>query len=502
VRGTGEVRFGRLGRLCPSFGLALAVFFAFAVPAHATFPGANGRISFSSYQNGDWDLYSINADGSGVRRITSGPGSDLWSDWSPTANKIAFERDFNNGSPPWEVHTMNADGTGDTLLATGENPAWSPDGQKIAYGRIGYDDQGGGIFVMNADGSSVTKIAPGLRDSLQPDWSPDGSKLVFNVQSPTDPGALYTVNADGTGLTRLPGNDWDFDPSWSPNGDKIAFAGGPGATQPQIQIANPDGTGRFALTTTGGEQPVWSPDGQKIAFTRYDDPSEIYTMNADGSGQLNATNSFPAPASEPDWAALIYPHPQSAGSVQVSLVPAFKQCGPPPPGNPANSDHSPPLGVGSCNPPEPVSPNARVGVSGSGSARYTVMPGDVEIQLLDSDIRTPTGLDYAPSGGADLQVVARLRITDTNNCTPGGCTGSSNTAGTASDLDFGPVPVDCVANGSAANPPGSDCNVTVTANGVSPGSVVAGKLAVVQMFRIRVNDNTNTLFQQQGILAP
>lgn len=192
--------------------------------------------------------------------------------------------------------------------------------------------------------------------------------------------------------------------------------------------------------------------------------------------------------------------PASAPSIHSSLVPAFKQCGTG--GNPANSSHSPPLAVGSCNPPKPSSSQAVVGPTNVGSAQIDVVTGDVSLTGTDSDIRTPAGADYDPTTGTDMFAVARIRFTDHYNCSPAPCAGPFTQPGTGTDLDFGPVPISCVANGSAATPPGSDCNVTTSANTVVPGSVVPGKQAVVQVFRIRINDATNVLFQQQGIFIP
>ena len=108
----------------------------------------------------------------------------------------------------------------------------------------------------------------------------------------------------------------------------------------------------------------------------------------------------------------------------------------------------------------------------------------------------------ALSGDNDLKAVARLRITDTNNCTPSGCSGPYTQSATTTDFDFGPVPVNCVPNGSPTASPGSDCNLTTTVNTVSPGTLIAGKLTSITVFRLRVNDHANTLFQQQGSLIP
>ena len=119
------------------------------------------------------------------------------------------------------------------------------------------------------------------------------------------------------------------------------------------------------------------------------------------------------------------------------------------------------------------------------------------------DIRTPSGADYDPNSGssADVTVVATLRITDSRSCTPTGCTGPYTQSGTTTDFDSS-APVACVPNGSTTSLPGSDCNLTTTANSIAPRTVVAGKLTDITVFRIRVNDHVGTLFQQQGILIP
>lgn len=103
---------------------------------------------------------------------------------------------------------------------------------------------------------------------------------------------------------------------------------------------------------------------------------------------------------------------------------------------------------------------------------------DVLLSVADSDIRTPSGGDYDPTpaaAGQDLSARFRLRLTDLNNCAGNPCSGPFGQAATASDVDFGPVPIDCVQNGSPSAAPGSDCNTATSANAVDPGSVSAGQ---------------------------
>jgi hypothetical protein len=204
-----------------------------------------------------------------------------------------------------------------------------------------------------------------------------------------------------------------------------------------------------------------------------------------------------------------YEFPASASPIQTSLVPSFKECGTR--ANSADGQHSPPLGTSSCNPPEPTSPSARTGSAGEGSASITVRDTpttDLLLNVSDSDIQAAAGTDYDPTPvevggvGKDLSAVFRIRFTDQNSCSPSSCSGPYTEAGSGTDTDFGPVPIDCVPNGNPTAPPGSDCNVATTANTLLPGSVVTGKQTVVQVFRIRVDDATDHLFQQQGYYVP
>jgi hypothetical protein len=208
------------------------------------------------------------------------------------------------------------------------------------------------------------------------------------------------------------------------------------------------------------------------------------------SGSLGAANQSP------------YPFPESASSLAVSLVPVFGQCGTD--ANQPDGQHSPPLDVPSCNPPRPNSATARVGGAGTGRVALSVSAGDVAISESNSDIETPTGADYDPNpaGTPDLTATARIRFTDLANCSGSGCGGPYGEAGTPVDVDLGPVPIECVPNGGQGAPPGSDCNADTSANAVVPGSIVSGKQTIAEIFRIRVNDATGRLFQQQGIYTP
>src|SRR5207247_2360034 len=114
---------------------------ALASSAHATFPGANGKIAFGTHRDGNYEIYTMNADGSSQTRLTNNAASDEEPAWSPDGAKIAFATDREGRG---EIYTMNADGTSQTNITNNPGddggPAWSPDGTKIAFATYRFPD--------------------------------------------------------------------------------------------------------------------------------------------------------------------------------------------------------------------------------------------------------------------------------------------------------------------------------------------------------------------------
>jgi hypothetical protein len=264
-------------------------------------PAARGRIAFASDRDGNFEIYVMNADGSGVTRLTNNPADDRFPSWSPDGKRIAFTSDRDGNR---EIYVMNADGSGVTRLTNSPAPdgvpSWSPDGKRIAF-----DSERDGnreIYVMNADGSGVTRLTNNPSIDGGPSWSPDGRRIAF--ASDRDGNfEIYVMNADGSGVTRLtnsPGDDWT--PSWSPDGRRIAFTSNRdgGWYNWEIYVINVDGSGETNLTNESYLQvwPSWSPDGRRIAFASNRYGWEIYVMNADGSGVTRLTSN---PGQDPSW---------------------------------------------------------------------------------------------------------------------------------------------------------------------------------------------------------
>jgi WD40 repeat protein len=183
------------------------------------------HIAFSSYRDGNYEVYVMDADGSNPINLTNDPAIDYESAWSPDGTKIAFQshRDGNR-----EIYVMNADGWTPINLTDDPSaeccPGWSPDGTKIAFASL--RDGNEEVYVMDADGSNSTRLTYNTSIDEPGAWSPDGTRIAFWSDRDGN-GEVYVMNADGSSPTRLTDNpSHDSSPAWSPDGKKIGFVSG------------------------------------------------------------------------------------------------------------------------------------------------------------------------------------------------------------------------------------------------------------------------------------
>ena len=220
--------------------------------------------------------------------------------------KIAYDSATRDGKN--DIYVMNADGSSRTRLTFDSTSwlrwnrytvgtPWSPDGTRIVFVSFVDDKR---IYIINADGTNRMPISKGE----SPDWSPDGRRIAF--QSLRDGNVdIYSFNVDGTAEVRLTNNPKaDSDPVWSPDGRRILFDSFRDGNQ-EIYTMNADGSNQTNLTNDPAEDSFhsWSPDGTLIAFhsKRNHGAEGIYTMNADGSNQVRLTSSQPMQDLSPVW---------------------------------------------------------------------------------------------------------------------------------------------------------------------------------------------------------
>ena len=193
--------------------------------------------------------------------------------WSPDGQSIAF---ISSRSGRETIHIMNADGTNPRQLlpvspayTTDYDPDWSPDGRQIAYS----SDRTGNfeIYVANLDTGVARQLTHGLANDENPSWSPDGDLIAF-WSNRTGNQDVFVMNADGSGvrnLTNHPAND--YWPDWSPDGEWLAFTSDRGGNK-DIYLMDRDGGGVRQLTDEADNEswPRWSPDGRWLAYTTYE----------------------------------------------------------------------------------------------------------------------------------------------------------------------------------------------------------------------------------------
>jgi TolB protein len=300
-------------------------------------------IAFSSTRDNPTDpfngaeIYLINPDGTNPRRLTENTDADGLPKLSPNGKRIVFDsnRARAAGEPlnTSDLFLMKADGKDQRLVTRGSSATWSPDGKYIAFHRSASGDPcpvlvpppfpgipgcpiktdpgaatwDSDIFIMRVpddDGPIEEPInitnSPGQIDD-DPDWSPDGQKIVFTSHPVTDNvnnsihAEIYVLTLE-TGVTeRLTFNlEEERAPAWSPDGTHIAYLCRAGGSDFEICVMNANGTGQTPLTdnTVLDATPTWSPDGQKIVFHKNvagPGSAQLFVMNADGTDPTQLT---------------------------------------------------------------------------------------------------------------------------------------------------------------------------------------------------------------------
>ncbi len=300
-------------------------------PARAAFPGTNGKIAYvkdppgSAPASVSTHIWVMNADGSGQVDVSGSAGFlDSAPAWSPDASKIAFSS--KRGST-FNIWVMNADGSGQTNLTKNafegvSYPAWSPDGTKIAFVVATEGLSNSEVYTMNADGSSQVQLTntpktdPLGYSESDPQWSPDGTRLVY-VEGSSCGGTrgVFVINSDGTNRQKIVTSENGARscltyPTWSPDGSRIVFIDGS-----NIWVVNPDGTNAVEIASSirAFDGLAWSPDGTKLISgvepTFNCGCRDLFAFSIDGSGEQQLAVAVESEYL-PDWAPVPPPPPE------------------------------------------------------------------------------------------------------------------------------------------------------------------------------------------------
>jgi Tol biopolymer transport system component len=297
-----------------------------ALPASAAPRGANGKlvVNVDNSTTGTEQVYSVNPDGTDHQLISDNVEVGQW---SPDGRRLALGPDLSGQALILNVDTgattdlgLPFDSYPDLALYCG---VWSPDGSRLACEGFGQTDGSlNGVYtVRSSDGSDLQRVTSDPNgDDCPSDYSPDGKRLVVTRANDASY-EIDTVKLDGSGLKQITpaGTDFDFcTGNWSPQGNEILFSAHiPDSDRSTIWVAHSDGSGlreipvpgcggaRSDLSSIGCSNPVWSPDGQKIAFSRHTllptEQFDLYTVNADGSGLFQVTNTPDLQEGGSDW---------------------------------------------------------------------------------------------------------------------------------------------------------------------------------------------------------
>ena len=456
-----------------------------------TFPGQNGKVAWSTTRHDpgghscvtscNWEIYTMNPDGTSPQRLTSNTVADTQPVWSSDGTKLAFNRWTRQQPMPnfnamdlYDVYIVDPDGSDAIRVATdiyGASPvSWSPDGTRLAFSRPFIEGSSINleVFAAAADGTGEIRLTNEPRADWKPVWSPDSQKIAWvSNRDPYTQGGVWVANADGTGgatytpiidsysmdgetvefvawapgprpiiTTHIGGHaNSDFpgtDTSWAPDTSRLGFIEGFFASDGRglldIATMNPDGTDVHYVTSDPerfDRHLEWAPNSARFVYartptTQYEFANtDIYVVNTDGSGLTNLTNAV-GEDQDPSWQPVSFQPTFPGAYARPKGASPFKVSLVPAYDacTSPNATHGSPLDSAACVPPVPASTSVTVGTTDANGAEAN---SQASIRL------TVQRGDPGPPEDSDVRIQAS--VTDVR-CLSGTSTcGNANTVG-------------------------------------------------------------------------
>ncbi len=239
--------------------------------------------------------------------------------WDPQGDRIAFfHMGFNDTLYPTGLYTLDTSGQNLKLIIEGftYSPCWSPNGEILAF----TNDE---LYLISSTGNDLQQLTTvGLTNF--PSWSPSGDKIVFDTpyHDPRGSNAIWMINIDGTGLQDISQHgtgEWRC-PDWSPDGNWILYYKYIGIGTPELFKMDTSGNNSTRLTYNNYFDlfPEWSPDGKRIAWTSGKNIDEIWLMDSDSRNQMKITTGN-QPSWSPDSKRLVFSK-ESGNKISLFII--------------------------------------------------------------------------------------------------------------------------------------------------------------------------------------